>query len=100
MTVKEALEAGLTDLEVSDNLITKVMLDNEVDGTVNYAKDDHQEAVDICRRDIYLILASSPEIREGSFAIRYSAGQLIALAKAINRKYGLEEATVSGVSKW
>ncbi len=101
MTVQEALQADLMDINVSDNLLTKVLLDNEVTGTDAYsASEDQKKKIDLCRRDIYLYLAAQADYKQGSMAITYSAAQLIAMAFEIEQKYGIDSAKISGESKW
>lgn len=93
MTNKEALQS-LTEYE-NDNLLEKLLLDRGVATAGTYVVANAKD-IDLCTADLYFTLATHPALKEGSFTIKYSGAQLIAMAKRILRKYDMDEPTVSG----
>jgi len=97
MTNKEALQSQ-TEYS-NDNLLEKLLLDRGVAAGETYAAANAKD-IDLCAADLYFTLAAHPDLREGSFSVKYSGAQLIAMAKRILKKYGMEEPTVSGEAIW
>jgi len=97
VTNKEALQS-LTEYE-NDNLLEKLLLDRGVTTGGTYAPSNAQ-VIDLCAADLYFTLATHPELKEGSFSVKYSGAELIAMAKRILQKYGMDEATVDGEAVW
>lgn len=93
MTNKEALQSQ-TEYE-NDNLLEKLLLDRGVATGGTYVA-ANAKSIDLCTADLYFTLATHPALKEGSFTIKYSGAQLIAMAKRILRKYDMDEPTVSG----
>lgn len=97
MTNKEALQSQ-TEYS-NDNLLDKLLLDRGIEAEGTYAAGNAKD-IDLCAASLYFTLAAHPEHREGSFSVKYSGAQLIAMAKAILKKYGMDEATVTGEAIW
>ena len=97
MKNKEALQS-LTEYE-NDNLLEKLLLDRGVTTGGTYAADNEKD-IDLCAASLYFTLAAHPALKEGSFTIKYSGVQLIAMAKRILRKYDVDEATINGLALW
>jgi len=97
MNNKEALQSQ-TEYS-NDNLLEKLLLDRGIDAEGTYTAGNSKD-IDLCAADLYFTLAAHPDLREGSFSVKYSGAQLIAMAKRILKKYGMEEPTVSGEAIW
>ncbi|GAI29307.1 unnamed protein product [marine sediment metagenome] len=97
MTNKEALQSQ-TEYS-NDNLLEKILIDKGVATGTTYVAAS-AKAIDLCAADLYFTLAAHPEFREGSYSVKYDGAQLIAMAKAILKKYGMDEATVTGEAIW
>jgi hypothetical protein len=94
------LEALQSQTEYSnDNLLEKILLDNGLTASATYAAGNSKD-IDLCAASLYFTLAAHPEFRDGSTSIKYNAAQLIAMARAILQKYGLDEPTVDGAAIW
>ena len=92
MTNLEALQSMLE--YENDNLLSKALTDRGVTSTGTYTASD-QQSVELAAADIYLILCSHPDFREGSKYVSYSKGSLMSLRREILRKYNLLPATIS-----
>jgi len=98
MNNKEALQSQ-TEYS-NDNLLEKLLLDRGLDAGGTYAAANAKD-IDLAAASLYFTLAAHPDLREGSFAVKYNGAQLIALAKTILRKYDLETMpTVNGEAIW
>ena len=97
MTNKEALQSQ-TEYE-NDNLLEKLLLDRGLEAEGTYAAANAKD-IDLCAADLYFTLATHPDLKEGSFTIKYSGAQLIAMAKRILQKYDMNEPTVNGEAIW
>jgi len=97
MTNKDALQSQ-TEYE-NNNLLEKLLLDRGIATGGTYAAANAKD-IDLCAADLYFTLAAHPEFREGSYSIKYNSAQLIAMAKTILKKYGMDESTVTGEAIW
>jgi len=97
MTNKESLQS-LTEYE-NDNLLEKLLLDRGVATGDTYSAANAKD-IDLCAADLYFTLATHPDLREGSFTIKYSGAQLIAMGKRILQKYDMDKPTVNGEAVW
>ena len=97
MLNKEALQS-LTEYE-NDNLLEKLLLDRGVAAGDDYSAANAKD-IDLCAADLYFTLATHPDLREGSFTIKYSGAQLIAMGKRILQKYDMDKPTVNGEVVW
>lgn len=97
MTNKEALQSQ-TEYE-NDNLLEKLLLDRGVEAEGTYSAANAKD-IDLCVADLYFTLATHPDLKEGSFTIKYNGAQLIAMAKRILQKYDMNEPTVNGEAIW
>ena len=97
MTNKEALQSQ-TEYD-NDNLLEKLLLDRglEIGGTYTAA---NAKEIDLAAASLYFTLAAHPDLREGSFSVKYNGAQLRIMAKDILKKYVLDEATVNGEAIW
>ncbi len=93
MTNKEALQSQ-TEYE-NDDLLEKLLLDRGVTAGDDYVAANAKD-IDLCAADLYFTLAAHPDLREGSFSIKYSGAQLIAMARRILRKHDEDDPIVSG----
>lgn len=93
MTNKEALQSQ-TEYS-NDNLLEKILLDRGITSGGTYTASNAKD-IELCAADLYFTLAAHPDLREGSFSVKYNGTQLIAMAKRILRKYDLNEATITG----
>ena len=97
MTNKEALQSQ-TEYS-NDNLLEKLLLDQGVATGGTYVAANAKD-IDLCAANLYFTLAAHPDLREGSFSVKYSGAQLIAMARTILKKYDVDEPTVSGEAIW
>ena len=99
MTMTEALQA-LLEYE-NDNLLTKVLLDRDVTAADTYTGTDVQKkSIDLCAADVYMMLSTHPEIREGSRFTKFDAMSLRAMADILYNKHSSAEATIDGTPLW
>jgi len=97
MTNKEALQSQ-TEYK-NDDLLEKLLLDRGVATAETYVAANAKD-IDLCAANLYFTLAAHPDLREGSFSLKYNGNQLIAMAKRILKKYDMDEPTVSGEAIW
>jgi len=98
MNNKEALQSQ-TEYE-NDNLLEKLLLDRGLATGGTYVAANAKD-IDLAAASLYFTLAAHPELKEGSFAVKYNGAELIVLAKTILRKYDLEAVpTVNGEAVW
>jgi hypothetical protein len=97
MTNKEALQSQ-TEYK-NDNLLEKLLLDRGLTTGGTYAATNAKD-IDLAAASLYFTLAAHPELKEGSFTVKYSGAQLIAMAKIILKKYDEDEPTVNGEAIW
>lgn len=93
MNNKEALQSQ-TEYD-NDNLLEKLLLDRGIATGGTYVAANAKD-IDLCSADLYFTLATHPAFKEGSYMIKYSGAQLIAMAKRILRKYDMDDPIVSG----
>ena len=98
MTILQALQS-LAEYE-NTNLLSKVLADIGLTGSVTYVSSTHRAKVDLACADLYDHLSVHPELREGKFAIKYNAGALRSMAKTLRKKHGIKTPTITGDSKW
>jgi len=94
---KEALQSQ-TEYK-NDNLLEKLLLDRGIEAEGTYTAANEKD-IDLAAASLYFTLAAHPELREGSFSVKYNGAQLIAMAKTILKKYDMDEATVTGEAIW
>jgi len=97
MNNKEALQSQ-TEYS-NDNLLEKLLLDQGIATAGTYSATNAKD-IDLCAANLYFTLAAHPDLKEGSFTIKYSGAQLIAMAKRILKKYDIDEPTVNGEAVW
>jgi hypothetical protein len=93
MTKLEALQA-MVEYE-NDNLLSKVLIDRELTGTDTYAATDAGD-IELCAADVYMMLATHPELKEGSRTVKYSASVLRSMALEIYQKHDEGPNTIDG----
>ena len=76
MTVKETILSypGLSD--ISEDYLTKVMVDRAVDDTVDYSP-SLKATVALCAADCYAAILASPDFSEGRLSIKMSRGVIL-----------------------
>lgn len=97
MTNKEALQS-LTEYS-NDNLLDKLLLDQGIATGGTYVAANAKN-IDLAAASLYFTLVAHPELKEGSFSVKYSGAELIAMANRILQKHGLDEPTVNGAAIW
>lgn len=97
MTNKEALQSQ-TEYD-NDNLLEKLLLDRGLTAGAIYAVANEKD-IDLAAAALYFTLAAHPDLREGSFATKYSGAQLLAMSKTILKKYDENIATIDGAAVW
>jgi hypothetical protein len=104
MLVKDALISNLQ-LSVDDNLVSKVLLDNDILEDQTYTKNDN-DVVDKMSIDILLAAWTSADVSEGGYSIRLDReaikSRLLFLAKKTGRNDidGFLNPSANFVSKW
>ena len=98
MTKKEALISMLP-VSLSDNLIEKVLTDNDVDGSAIYSK-YHEKEIDMLDVDLLSFVIIQPELSEGGLSLKIVIGRCIAERNRILKKYGIDitDTNYSGVN--
>ena len=97
MTNKEALQS-LTEYS-NDDLLEKLLLDRGVTTGGTYTAANAKD-IDLAAASLYFTLAAHPELKEGSFTVKYNGAQLRIMAKDILKKYDMDEPTVDGEAIW
>ncbi|MCK4295182.1 MAG: hypothetical protein KAX28_00825 [Candidatus Marinimicrobia bacterium] len=97
MTNKEALQSQ-TEYE-NDDLLEKLLLDRGLEAGGTYTAANEKD-IDLAAASLYFTLAAHPDLKEGSFAVKYDGAQLRIMAKDILKKYDMDEATVNGAAIW
>jgi len=95
MNTLEALKATIEFQYTNDNLFTKVLTDRDMTGAETYTKTDYQKKVDLACADLYLYLASHPDLKEGGLSLTWSKKQLLAARRKLFNKYGIEPPEIS-----
>ena len=94
------LEALQSQTEYSnDNLLEKLLLDRGLEAGGTYVAANEKD-IDLAAASLYFTLAAHPELKEGSFTVKYNGAQLRIMAKDILKKYDMDEATVNGAAIW
>jgi hypothetical protein len=96
MAVLTNLQAlsGATNYPVSDIHLNKILIDREINGWENYT--GMTRAFELATADLYVLIATSASISEGGFEVSVSEkASILALAKAIYAKYGINQTTPS-----
>jgi len=83
----------------NDNLLEKLLLDRGVTTGGTYVAANTKD-IDLAAASLYFTLSTHPELKEGSFTIKYSGAQLRIMAKNILKKYDMNEPTVNGEAIW
>lgn len=104
MTNLEAFKASTEYRSTDDNLFTKILLDNGITGGTTYAASAEQ-SIDIALADLYLYLATHPDIAETGHSEKWDRNKFIQLRRDIYSKWGLDlpetlnqKGTISGKS--
>lgn len=93
MTIKEALQS-MVEYE-NDNLLVKALLDRGVSTTTATYTAAHQQSVELAAADVYLALATHPDLKEGSRFVKYSNGALMAIRRTLLKKHGQTSDTIT-----
>lgn len=86
ITNLQALKSGVE--YENDNLFEKVLIDHGLTGDAVYTA-ANESGVDLALADVYLYLASHPEIKEGKFGMAVDADMLLNLRKRLYDKWGV-----------
>ena len=86
MTRREALQAMLE--YQNDNLLDKALIDRGVSSPSAIYSATDARLVELAAADVYLMLLSHPDIREGSKYTSYAKGALRSLRREILVKWG------------
>ena len=78
----------------NDNLLVKALLDRGVSDTTSTYSASHQQSVELAAADVYLALATHPDLREGSRFVKYSSGALMAIRQKLLKKHGQAGVTI------
>jgi len=95
MTTLEALKATIEFQYTNDDLFTKVLTDRDMTGSETYTKADYQKKIDLACADLYLYLASHPDLKEGGLSLSWSKQQLLTARRKLFAKYGLNPPEIS-----
>lgn len=101
MTKKEALIAMLpTDFNVSDNLIEKVFLEQEITGAETYSPSS-KKSLDMAYKELLQFALTEPELSEGGLTIKLSKSAIRKEIKRINKQYGISDGIInSKTNRW
>jgi hypothetical protein len=99
VTNKEALIANVG-FSVPDNMVEKAMIDNDVTGTTEYAK-DAAESIDLCTIPILKRVLSEPDVSEGGYSIRFDRASVEKRLESLLEENDMSTGpTVTGKSVW
>lgn len=111
MTIKQALIANISIPGIDDNLVEKVLIDNDLTGSTTYAS-NLKGQVDVCAISALLVALQTQSMSEGGFSVSFNFEaarlKIVSLAKAnpdspISQEalsiYG-DKNTVKSVSRW
>ncbi len=91
------LEALQTQTEYYNyNLLNKILIDRSVTSSTVYVA-SAKEDIDLCASDLYGVLSTHPDLKEGSRFTKYNPNQLIRMQKIILRKYGVSTSSSSTI---
>lgn len=94
MTVKDVILSHPALVDVSDVLVEKVLVDREVDGSVNYSA-ELKQSTELCLADLLTAQVSAPDFSEGNLSIsqqrRYVLNEAIEIYRKYEDKEGLEK---------
>jgi len=102
VTILQAFKSAIEFEYNNDNLFTKILLDNALDGSGTYAATDEQ-SVDMCLADLYQYLTVHPDFKEGGTSQTWSKKALRTSRDELYRKWGLTPPStnkVKGAQIW
>lgn len=86
MTILEAIQANPVFSDVSENTLNTVLIGRSLDGSAEYTESSLKD-VELASADLYLLIAITPEFKEGQLSIKYDSTVLKDRAKNIYAKY-------------
>ncbi|MHA4844417.1 DUF6706 family protein [Flavitalea antarctica] len=106
MNIKEAL-VSTVGIPVNDDIIDKVLLDNDLVGTTNYRKADSAK-IEMAVIDVLLAIWITPDITEGGYSVKQNSAALKSRLLLLAAKYDRTDVTgtlnpkreVREVRKW
>ena len=87
MTNFEALQSFPEFENLSDNLLSKALLDAAITESTVYAKTSEQ-SLDICAAGIYLLMSAMPQYKEGTQSEKWDIKACLAARDSLYRKWG------------
>lgn len=102
MTNLEALQATVPNYPLGTNTFLKVLADRDVTSTATYG--GKSRAFDLATADLYVILASSPNVSEGGYSVSIpERAELRKMADGIYQKWGQSNQSsgkIKAVTPW
>ena len=102
MTNLEALKSVTEYRSTSDNIFTKVLLDNDITSGGTYAAADEQ-SIDLAAADLYFYLSTHPDIVETGLSETWDRAKLLQARRNLYAKWGValpetanRKATITG----
>lgn len=87
MTNLQALQSYPEFDGLSDNLLTKALLDNSITSDDDYTISD-AKSMDLCAADIYLIMSTMPEYKEGTQSEKWNQKSCLTARCNLYKKWG------------
>lgn len=97
MTIREAFNAEMDEIQVSDRLAEKCLADNGLLHTAEYDANLHAKAVDISVAETLAKVVARPSISEGGYSIKWDAAALRARISGLYSKWGLSDPSIPKV---
>lgn len=103
MTIKEALISEVP-FSVSENMLEKAMIDNEVTGSDTYSSSS-KESIDYCVMDILKRVLSEADVTEGGYSIKFDRSAIEKRLKYLAAQYQITDLldavpTITGKKVW
>lgn len=98
MTFTDAITNNPTFNDVPANIVELAFINRGIESTDDYNVDRLKE-LELVTADLYLHIASMPEIREGELSLKWDAAVLKKRARNIYLKYGDDRLSETGYNK-
>ena len=90
MTIKEALQAELSPIDIADGKLMKALSESDLEPSATYVAADHEKLVDITFAGLLMKLIAVSEEREDDLSTKYSTNYA-GIISGIYKKWGLTD---------
>jgi hypothetical protein len=89
MTIRQAFDAEMDEVQVSDNLAGKLLADRGLLDTASYDANLHEKPLDIAVASALTKVLARPSVSEGGYSVKWEAAALKARIAAIYAKWNM-----------